>query len=112
MTDIFLSYKREDRARATLIVAALRKSGRTVWWDEGLTPRQAWDATIEQEIAAAASVIVLWSPRSVASDWVRSEAHYAQNHSKLVPVLIEPCTVPLAFMLKPVSYTHLRAHET
>ena len=109
MTDIFLSYKREDRARAALIVAALRKSGRTVWWDEGLTPRQAWDATIEQEIAAAASVIVLWSPRSVASDWVRSEAHYAQNHSKLVPVLIEPCTVPLAFMLKQsVDLSHWR----
>ncbi len=61
MADIFLSYKREDRARAGPIVAALRKSGRTVWWDEGLTPRQAWDATIEQEIAAARSVIVLWS---------------------------------------------------
>ena len=109
MADIFLSYKREDRARADLIVAALGKSGRTVWWDEGLTPRQAWDATIEQEIAASASVIVLWSARSVASDWVRSEAHYAQNHSKLVPVLIEPCTVPLAFMLKQaIDLSHWR----
>lgn len=107
MTDIFLSYKREDHARATLIIAALRQSGWTVWWDEGLTPRQAWDATIEQEIAEAASVIVLWSPRSVVSDWVRTEAHYAQNHSKLVPVLIEPCTVPLAFMLRQsVDLTH------
>ena len=92
-----------------MIVAALRKSGRTVWWDEGLTPHQAWDATIEQEIGRAASVIVLWSPRSVASDWVRSEAHYAQNHSKLVPVLIEPCTVPLAFMLKQaIDLSHWR----
>ena len=109
VADIFLSYKREDRARAELVVAALRESGRTVWWDEGLTPRQAWDATIEQEIALAASVIVLWSPRSVASDWVRSEAHYAQNHAKLVPVLIEPCTVPLAFMLKQaVDLSHWR----
>ena len=113
MTDIFLSYKREDRTRASLIVAALRKSGRTVWWDEGSTPRQAWDATIEQEIAAAASVIVLWSPRSVTSDWVRSEAHYAQNHSKLVPVLIEPCTVPLAFMLKlAVDLSHWHGSTT
>ena len=100
MADVFLSYKREDRDRAMLIVAALRAAGRTVWWDEGVTPRQAWDAIIEQEIAAAASVVVLWSPRSVVSDWVRTEAHYAQNHSKLVPVLIEPCTIPLAFMLK------------
>lgn len=109
VADIFLSYKREDRARAELLVDALRKSGRTVWWDEGLTPRQAWDATIEQEIAAAASVIVLWSTRSVGSDWVRSEAHYAQNHSKLVPVLIEPCTIPIAFMLKQaIDLSHWR----
>lgn len=109
MADIFLSYKREDHARAEVIVAALRKSGRTVWWDEGLTPSQAWDSTIEQEIAAAASVIVLWSSRSVASDWVRTEAHYAQNHAKLVPVLIEPCTVPLAFMLKQaIDLSHWR----
>lgn len=113
MADIFLSYKREDRAQAGLIVSALRKSGRTVWWDEGLTPRQAWDATIEQEIAAAASVIVLWSTRSVASDWVRSEAHYAQNHSKLVPVLIESCTVPLAFMLKQaIDLSHWRGSSS
>ncbi|MGH8114917.1 MAG: TIR domain-containing protein, partial [Rhodanobacteraceae bacterium] len=100
MADVFLSYKREDRDRAMAIVAALRAAGRSVWWDEGVSPRQAWDAIIEQEIAAANKVVVLWSPRSVASDWVRSEAHYAQNHSKLVPVLIEPCTIPLAFMLK------------
>lgn len=99
MADIFLSYNREDRTRAELVFATLRESGRTVWWDESLTPRQAWDATIEKEIAAAASVIVLWSTRSVVSDWVRSEAHYAQNHAKLVPVRIEACTIPLAFML-------------
>ncbi|MFI4970199.1 MAG: TIR domain-containing protein [Lysobacterales bacterium] len=109
MADIFLSYKREDRARGAVIVAALRKSGRTVWWDEGLTPRQAWDATIEQEIAAAASVIVLWSSRSVVSEWVRSEAHYAQDRSKLVPVLIEACSIPLAFMLKQgIDLSHWR----
>lgn len=100
MADIFLSYKREDRDRAMPIVAAMRAAGRSVWWDEGVSPRQAWDAIIEQEIAAATSVVVLWSPRSVASDWVRSEAHYAQNHSKLLPVLIERCTIPLAFMLR------------
>lgn len=82
------------------IVTAMRAAGLSVWWDEGVTPRQAWDVIIEQEIAAATSVVVLWSLRSITSDWVRTEAHYAQNHAKLVPVLIEPCTVPLAFMLK------------
>ena len=100
MADVFLSYKREDRTRARAVVEALQASGRSVWWDEGLTPREAWDAKIEREIGLARKVIVLWSQRSVASEWVRSEAHYAQSRGKLVPVLIEPCTVPLAFMLR------------
>ena len=72
MADVFLSYKRVDRTRARAVVVALQASGRSVWWDEGLTPREAWDATIEREIGLARKVIVLWSQRSVASEWVRS----------------------------------------
>ena len=67
---------------ATRLVAALQAEGFSVWWDEDLTPKGAWDATLEQEIAAAATVVVLWSPRSVTSDWVRTEAHYGQDHAK------------------------------
>ncbi|WP_260482229.1 toll/interleukin-1 receptor domain-containing protein [Sphingomicrobium flavum] len=100
MADIFLSYKKEDRAVAAAIVAALREAGKSVWWDDALNPKQAWDAMIEKEIAEARKVLVLWSPRSVKSDWVRSEAHYAQDHHKLVPVKIEECSLPLAFMLR------------
>ena len=98
MADIFISYKKEDFASAERVATALRGEGFSVWWDDGLTPKAAWDATVEGEIAAAASVVVLWSPRSVASDWVRTEAHYAQDKGKLVPVMIETCTLPLAFM--------------
>ena len=44
-------------------------------------------------------VVVLWSPRSVTSEWVRTEAHYGKDREKLVPALIEPCTIPIAFTL-------------
>jgi formylglycine-generating enzyme required for sulfatase activity len=44
-------------------------------------------------------VVVLWSPRSVTSEWVRTEAHYGKDRGKLVPATIEPCTVPIAFTL-------------
>ena len=47
MADVFLSYKREDNEIAGRIVAALRESGLSVWWDDGITPRQAWDTEIE-----------------------------------------------------------------
>jgi len=100
VADVFVSYKKEDSDYADRIAAALREAGFTVWWDDGLTPETAWDAALEKEIAEAATVVVLWSPRSVVSEWVRTEAHYGQDRGKLVPVMIEPCTIPLAFMLK------------
>lgn len=99
MADVFLSYKREDAEIARRIVDALRASGISVWWDDGITPRQSWDAEIEQAIAAASTVAVLWSPRSVVSDWVRTEAHYGKERGKLVPAIVEPCTIPIAFTL-------------
>jgi formylglycine-generating enzyme required for sulfatase activity len=98
--DAFVSYKKEDFEAASRVVAALRENGLSVWWDDGLTSKSAWDAELESEIAAAATVVVLWTPRSVTSDWVRTEAHYGLNHGKLIPVMLEACTIPIAFMLR------------
>jgi formylglycine-generating enzyme required for sulfatase activity len=100
MADVFISYKKEDLELADRVVKALQTEGFSVWWDDGLTPRTAWDATLEREIAAATTVVVLWTPRSIVSDWVRTEAHYGDDRGKLIPVMMETCTIPLAFMLK------------
>lgn len=98
MADVFLSYKKEERAKAEEVVAALRAAGHSVWWDEDLTPRSSWDAEIEREIAAAKAVLVLWSTQSVQEhSFVRREAGYALDHGKLVPAFIERCPLPLRF---------------
>jgi formylglycine-generating enzyme required for sulfatase activity len=99
VADVFVSYKREDAEIANRVVTALRESGISVWWDDGITPRRDWDMEIEQAISEASTVLVLWSPRSVTSEWVRTEAHYGKDRGKLVPVVVEPCTIPIAFML-------------
>ena len=99
VADVFVSYKREDAEIARRIVEALLESGISVWWDDSITPRQSWDSEIEQAISAASTVAVLWSPRSVTSEWVRTEAHYGKERGKLVPAVIEPCTIPIAFSL-------------
>jgi TolB-like protein/tetratricopeptide (TPR) repeat protein len=44
-------------------------------------------------------VVVLWSPRSVASRWVRAEATLADRAKTLLPVMIEPCERPIMFEL-------------
>ncbi|HEV7672860.1 MAG TPA: SUMF1/EgtB/PvdO family nonheme iron enzyme [Thermoanaerobaculia bacterium] len=100
MSDVFVSYKKEDFPIAEPVVNSLRAQGLSVWWDENLTSRSSWDAEIEQEISSAAAVVVLWTPRSVESEWVRIEAHYASERGKLIPVMLETCTIPLAFLLR------------
>jgi len=100
MADVLISYKKEDFQIAKRVVDALQADGLGVWWDDDVTPRTAWDSELERQIAAASAVVVLWTPRSVNSEWVRTEALYGQDRGKLVPVMLEECALPIAFMLR------------
>jgi len=97
MADVFVSYKREDVARVRKLVAALRGSGLDVWWDEDIPASAPWEATIEKALADAKAVIVCWSPASVASENVRSEARVAREDKRLIQIFVEPCSTPLFF---------------
>lgn len=99
MADIFVSYKREDRERARMVIDALHAEGFSTWWDDRLAPAEHWDEMIETEIKGASAVIVLWTGASAQSTWVRTEAEFGKSANKLVPVKIEPCQPPLAFLL-------------
>jgi hypothetical protein len=97
--DIFLSYCREDRAAAKHFAECFVREGFSVWWDAALRSGQTFDEVIEKELRAAKAVVVLWSPRSVASRWVRAEATLADRSNKLVPAIIESCDRPIIFEL-------------
>jgi TolB-like protein len=97
LADVFLSYKREDAARVRKLVAALREAGLDVWWDEDIPPSAPWEATIEKALAEARTVIVCWSPASIASENVRSEARVAREDGRLIQVFVKPSSPPLFF---------------
>ena len=97
--DIFISYSREERAAARHFAESFEREGFSVWWDAVLRSGQTFDEVIEKELRAAKAVVVLWSPRSVASRWVRAEATLADRGNKLVPVIIERCDLPIIFEL-------------
>ena len=97
--DIFLSYNREDAATAKRFADAFAAEGLSVWWDATLRSGEAYDEVTEAALRGAKAVVVLWSPRSVASRWVRAEATIADRCKTLVPVTIEPCERPIMFEL-------------
>jgi len=97
MSNVFVSYKREDLAAVHRLVAALRGEGVDVWWDQDIPPNAPWEATIERELEAAGRVIVAWSPASVASDNVKAEARRARSQGRLLQVFVEACEPPLFF---------------
>jgi TIR domain-containing protein len=97
MADVFLSYAREDRPAALALARALEGRGWSVWWDREIHPGEAFDQAIERELAAAGAVVVLWSERSVGSEWVKNEAAEAAERGVLVPALLDTAKLPLEF---------------
>lgn len=99
MSDVFVSYKAEDRRRIKPLVEALQGEGFSVWWDEQIGGGSAWRQVIEAELNAAKCVIVVWSARSVGPDgaFVQDEATRAQQRHVYVPVLIDKVHLPLGF---------------
>ncbi len=99
MSDIFLSYNREDAAKAKRFADGFAAEGLSVWWNATLRSGEAYDEVTEAALRGAKAVVVLWSPRSVVSRWVRAEATIADRCKTLVPVMIEPCERPIMFEL-------------
>jgi serine/threonine-protein kinase len=99
MSDVFVSYKAEDRKRVRPLVDALEADGLTVWWDAQIGGGDEWRRSIEQQLDAAKCVLVVWSKRSTAPEgrFVRDEASRAMERSVYLPVRIDNVRLPLGF---------------
>ena len=100
MSDIFISYASEDRERARQIAAALTGRGWSVWWDRQIPFGKTFDKVIEENLAQAKCVVVLWTKHSVESPWVRAEASDGFSREMLLPVVMErDLKLPLQFKM-------------
>lgn len=99
MSDLFVSYKAEDRARIAPLVQALEAEGINVWWDRHIGGGSNWRSEIESHLEAARCVVVAWSERTAGPEgrFVRDEAGAAQETGRYLPITIDPVRPPLGF---------------
>ena len=96
MADIFISYSRTDAARVERLVRLLETRW-SVFWDRTIPPGQTWDNYIGKQLEDSRCVLVVWSAKAVASEWVREEAHHGRDRGALVPVLFDKVSPPFGF---------------
>lgn len=97
MSDIFLSYSREDRMRVAPLVEFLSSRGIDVWWDRDINPGDSFEEVIDKHILNTKCVVVVWSQSSINSRWVINEALEGLDREILVPLLFDEVRVPIAF---------------
>lgn len=83
MADVFLSYKRDERAAVELIASRLRALDLSVWFDASMSAGETFNAEIDREARAAKAILVCWSPGARQSEWVNAEAMIGFAHKNL-----------------------------
>ena len=97
MSDIFISYAHEDRARIERLSAALEAEGLSIWWDRHIAGGAEFTSETEARLNAAKAVVVAWSKASVVSAWVCDEASVGRDKGILAPIIIDTVAPRLGF---------------
>ena len=100
MADIFISYSKDEPEPTIALARDLERKGYSTWWDSDLLPGERYQERIATELDKAKAVIVIWTPKSVASRWVMAEAEWAAEQNKLITVRtadLSPDRIPLPF---------------
>jgi hypothetical protein len=99
--DVFLSYAREDSARASFVNDQLEALGLSVFFDtEGIDSGEEFPIVIDRAVKGAKCVLGLWSRAALEKRWVRIESRIGLDQRKLVAAVIDgtrPDQLPAEF---------------
>jgi hypothetical protein len=84
MSEVFISYAKEDAEVAGDLARELERRGVAVWWDNRLTADQSYSEGINAAIDKAKAVIVVWSAVARDTEWVTGEAERGRGQRKLI----------------------------
>lgn len=89
MPHLFISYSRTNEAYAHGLGDYLATNGFDIWIDDRIEYGDEWIFVLEQAVADCAAIIVIMTPESRTSRWVRLEIQWAINNDKpIFPLLL------------------------
>ena len=95
MTQVFISYSRNDMEFVQRLATDLESAGFDVWWDlTDIQGSDVWERRIEEGLRTSQYFIVVLTPASLESRWVRREYLSADNSGiKIIPLKLKPYNV-------------------
>jgi hypothetical protein len=97
MPKVFISHATQDREFVEReIIRLLEGHGVETWYSkEDIRTADWWERTLLHGLQACDWFLVVMSPRSAQSEWVKDEVHWAveERPGRVIPVLLEDCNV-------------------
>ncbi len=106
--NVFISYSRDDHYVASTLVKRLETIGFHAWVDfKGIVGGDEWKQSIDKALDTSVACLVLLTPESVASEWVRYEiARALEKNCSVIPLMIRTCVMPKN--LEAIQYVDFR----
>lgn len=99
--DVFLSYSSQDRPFVERLAADLVSYGLKVWWDRWeMRVGDSLVSKIQEGIQSSSWLVVVLSPNSAESSWVKRELasamaeEIASDQVRVLPALLDDCSLP------------------
>jgi hypothetical protein len=99
---VFISYSRADRAAIGDILSNAEKCSLKPWIDTRKIPAgAAFDQSILDGLMRCQAFLLIMTPRSAKSEYVKDELHWALSNreGRVIPVMLKKCD-PAAFHLR------------
>lgn len=102
---VFISHNSKDKSNAESVGQFLLDQGIDVWFDKWeIKAGESLSDKLSDGLVDAQAFLILMSPNSMSSRWVREELRVAlqrrirEDDFRIIPVLLEECEIP-AFLL-------------
>jgi pSer/pThr/pTyr-binding forkhead associated (FHA) protein len=106
---VFISYSHKDMTFVQGLARDLRRDPISAWFDERLRAGKDWRAQLENAVQTFDAFVLVLSPDSVTSPYVRWEIDWAKRADKpIIPLMYRTCEPPDD--LKDIQYINIGAN--